>query len=78
MPQMASANPCPVQHENISLIILLHTVPCHQHDADGKDPEPSVFSKHVAETESQKYHVLRSVQEFFCLVDPFKTPQEAH
>ena len=46
-------------------------LPWHQPDTDRNDPEASVSSKHVAETESPKHHVLRGVQEFFCLVGLF-------
>ena len=52
-----------------SLIILVHT-PCLGISMilSRMFLNPSVSSKHVAETESPKYHDLRGVQEFFCLV----------
>ena len=55
-----------------------HPLIWHQHDTDQNAPEPSVSSKHVAETESPKYHVLRGVQEFFCLVGLFQRLHQAH
>ena len=51
-----------------------HALPWHQHDTDRSDAEPSVSSKHVAETESPKYHVLRGVQEFFLFSRTLLTP----
>ena len=48
-----------------------HGLPWHQHDSDLKDPPLSVSSKHVAETELPKCHVLRGVLEIFLQSDSF-------
>ena len=70
-PQVAPANPSPVLHRSISLITLMHTCLGISMIPTGVILNPAVSSKHVAETESPKYHVSRGVQEFFCLVGLF-------
>ena len=62
-----------------NLIILMHT-PCLGISTIPTDVilNPQVSSKHVAEAELPKYHVLLGVQEFFCLVGLFSRLHQAH
>ena len=52
--------------------------PWHQHGYHTSGHEPSTSSKHVAEAEFPKYHVLRGVQEFSCFVGLFSRLHQAH
>ena len=78
MPQVALAyfQSCPAQ-EHKPQHLDAHAMPRYENDSARSDPEPSVSSKHVAETESPEYRVSRGAQEFFCLVGLFKKKKNA-